>query len=477
MKQFLVCFLSVIITVVLLCGCAAGTPTSAGIDAGTPSSSVNTTASATQSPSPDAGTITPSPEITVSPTFSPTPEAPSATPSPSVSHAPAPTPTASFELPEPAAPDTDCGMTFTEAPYGMPSEVLPVCDGVNFNLRGTVSSEYPLTRITLTVIDSDGKKYTGSVTFSAGDGVLSYALNDNALPAEKKSLDSLNLTKSLACGICLMEITASSTQHSEPALLFSRRFEKLENGVYILSPNNFRDGFYQTALDFFGSEEEFLFSYTLATGRHINQETAWKRQHITTVMGPDGKKRSVNVKAAEQFSQAYQYMQTTFIRVRGSSFDTGVIPLSSLAAEFNGTYVSRFVTGNRFISHHAFGTAEDVNASQPSNRNSAANTQIITDEVALLDYEGMVTQEGGFYFSFVYNGSCTEMCGGVPQTVVNYLIYELSYFRAGFGWGYYYTHTCDAMHFTLSEVPAAMHNAENGGLRKVYSYQPDSSAD
>ena len=32
------------------------------------------------------------------------------------------------------------------------------------------------------------------------------------------------------------------------------------------------------------------------------------------------------------------------------------------------------------------------------------------------------------------------------------------------------SHTCDAMHFTLSEMSPDLHESENGGLRKVYAY-------
>ena len=61
---------------------------------------------------------------------------------------------------------------------------------------------------------------------------------------------------------------------------------------------------------------------------------------------------------------------------------------------------------------------------------------------------------------------------GVPREIQNYLLYELAFYRAGFGWGYYFSHNCDAMHYTLTELDPALHEAEGTGLRKVFEYAP-----
>ncbi|MBR4799270.1 MAG: hypothetical protein IK047_03300, partial [Clostridia bacterium] len=58
----------------------------------------------------------------------------------------------------------------------------------------------------------------------------------------------------------------------------------------------------------------------------------------------------------------------------------------------------------------------------------------------------------------------------VPTTVINYLLYELAFYRAGFNWGYYYDHGCDGMHFALSEYDPNIHNTSSRSLRKVWSY-------
>lgn len=413
-------------------------------------------------------TLPPSPSPTVAPsaTAAPEPTAPlTATPSPTAKPTKKPA-----VLPEEREPELNEGILFSEAAYGMPSAELPVMQSIGFNFRGTVTSQLPLTKILMSVTDSSGHTYSGTVTFSSASKVLSYALNDASLTVEKKSIDSLALTEKLSLGNCLLELFAQDTAHSSPILLLSRRFSKI-SGQYTLTPNQFRDGYYETALAFFGDTEEFLFHFSNDDGRYIKQENAWKNTHLVTVKNQVGKNITIHRKAQAPFEQAFQYMNTTLLRVHGNGFDTGIISLAALAPENNGTYVSRFVSGKRFISHHAFGTAQDINASQNSNKNNIKNHKIIASEVALLDYEGILKDDNGNeYHSFIYRGSCTDLCGGVPQTVVNYLLYELAYFRAGFGWGYYYSHTCDAMHFTLSEMPPSVHEKENGGLRKVYQY-------
>lgn len=423
-------------------------------------------ASAAPSAAPTAPPPSPTPTVTPSATASPEAAAtPTATPSPT----PKPTKKPPV-LPEEREPELNEGISLSEAAYGIPSAELPVMQSIGFNLRATVTSGLPLTKVLLRVTDSSGRTFSGAVTFSAESRVLSYALNDASLTAEKKSIDSFALTDKLSVGTCLIELLAQDTAHSSPVLLLSRRFSKI-SGQYALTPNQFRDGYYETALAFFGDTEEFLFHFSNDDGRYIKQENAWRKAHLVTVKNQAGKNITVHRKAQASFEQAFQYMNTTLLRVRGNGFDTGIIPLSALAPESNGTYVSRFVSGKRFISHHAFGTAQDLNASQASNKNNIKNHKVIASEVALLDYEGILKDDNNNeYHSFIYRGSCTELCGGVPQTVVNYLLYELAYFRAGFGWGYYYSHTCDAMHFTLSEMSPDLHESENGGLRKVYAY-------
>lgn len=164
-------------------------------------------ASAAPSAAPTAPPPSPTPTVTPSATASPEAAAtPTATPSPT----PKPTKKPPV-LPEEREPELNEGISLSEAAYGIPSAELPVMQSIGFNLRATVTSGLPLTKVLLRVTDSSGRTFSGAVTFSAESRVLSYALNDASLTAEKKSIDSLALTDKLSVGTCLIELLAQDT--------------------------------------------------------------------------------------------------------------------------------------------------------------------------------------------------------------------------------------------------------------------------
>ena len=86
-----------------------------------------------------------------------------------------------------------------------------------------------------------------------------------------------------------------------------------------------------------------------------------------------------------------------------------------------------------------------------------------------LVYNGILTEGGVSYYDFTYDGSYKTDPNGVPETCVNYILYELAFYRAGFEWAHYYKSTSDAMHFCLSEFVTYTHDGEMG-LRKVFEY-------
>ncbi len=137
-----------------------------------------------------------------------------------------------------------------------------------------------------------------------------------------------------------------------------------------------------------------------------------------------------------------------------------MIRLWDLVSTFDGTLNVRFVADRRFVSHHAFGTAVDLNESMDANSTTLSNRLLILTEVRdHLSYNGIKTADDGTrYYDFTYDGSSNTDRNNIPTTIVNYLLYELAFYRAGFSWGFYYDHTCDAMHFGLSEMPASVHD-------------------
>ena len=76
-------------------------------------------------------------------------------------------------------------------------------------------------------------------------------------------------------------------------------------------------------------------------------------------------------------------------------------------------------------------------------------------------------------FNFTYTGTAkpwSEQRTKVPEPLMNYLLYELAFYRAGFSWGVYYPHTSDAMHFSLSELSPSLFEEGEYAMRKVFEY-------
>ena len=90
-----------------------------------------------------------------------------------------------------------------------------------------------------------------------------------------------------------------------------------------------------------------------------------------------------------------------------------------------------------------------------------------------LTYNGIVEVKGKQCYDFTYTGSASKGLKGVPEPLMNYLLYELAFYRAGFSWGLYYPHTSDAMHFSLSELSPSYFTEGQYALRKVFTYIED----
>lgn len=432
------------------------------------------TQAATAEPTPAAtGTPEPSPtaaEVTASPAPSPTP-----TPAPTAAPTAAPT-TAPTQGPTPSPvpqPDPNAGISFSESSsLPLPSLNEDVPYGQPFCFGGVVTSSAPLLSVTAVITASNGQNISKSVTFGASDNVLSVELVDRTFPKTgNASLTYKVKFEELPAGNYVFSLYASSTASSN-VLLKASQFRIVNSEWRRLISNNLRNN-YAYALSFFGSRDQFMFLYKWGEGRNITTESGWVENHMTSVTSPTGGRWYVHNKAKPYYEQAINYLNNTFVRVTWSNgaHDSGVIRLRELIRSFDGTLNTRFVSDRTFVSHHSFGTAIDLNASMDANVNNIANRNVIRDEVRdRLAYNGIKQQGGVSYYEFTYSGTHSSTYNGVPTTVINYLLYELAFFRAGFNWGYYYLHTCDGMHFGLSEMSADIHNTSSRSLRKVYSY-------
>lgn len=351
----------------------------------------------------------------------------------------------------------------------LPSMKENLPKGQPFCFGGVVKANSPILTVKA-VISSESGYYSESVVrFDASENKTKVELVDPTFPREgDNSLTKKTKFENLSAGTYSFCLYASAVGVAE-RLIKSSSFKVVSDEWHTLISNHLRNN-YAFALSFFGDRDEFLFKYKWEDGRQIKVEQSWLNAHIGNVTSPSGKKWYVHKKAVPSYEQAIAYMNSTYLRVRGSS-DSGIIKLWDLVKTFDGTLNTRFVSERTFVSHHAFGTAIDINASMDANLNRLENRALIMDEVSNhLTYNGIKTSNGISYYDFTYDGSHSSKHKNIPTTIINYLLYELAFYRAGFGWGYYYTHACDGMHFTVSELPTDLHNTSSRALRKVYSY-------
>ena len=394
------------------------------------------------------------------PTLPPTPD-PTPTPEPTATPTPTPTP----------EPDPITFIASEDMP--LPNPDGPILKGHPFTIDGTVRSVAPLTRVHAVIENRSGKVVReAEQVFAASENVTEYRLLDITFSKDIECLsEKLPFEKLSAGGYTLALSAEDAAGHS--ALLASADFTITAERKVQLLPNNLR-GNYTTALAFFGSPEKFLFRYNFQPDSlKITVDTAWRDKYDAEALVINGKKWRCHVDAVPYFEQAGRYMESTYIRVHGAHLDTGAVCLKDLVT-FNGTIVRRFVNSGAFVSHHSFGTAVDINAYTPSHRDVLSNREKIYHEVHdNLTYNGIVEVKGKQCYDFTYTGSASKGLKGVPEPLMNYLLYELAFYRAGFSWGLYYPHTCDAMHFSLSELSPSYFTEGQYALRKVFTYIED----
>ncbi len=381
---------------------------------------------------------------------------------------------------EDAAPVGRVGIQFQpcyEVP--LPAQGEKLQRALDFNIHGSIYTDSPLTNVTaaFTNKSSSGDSATATVTFDPAANVTSYSLVSKSEPIEGKSLDALMDASKLKKGTYTFTITAATSGQSSPTTLYTAEVTVEEPDAFHLTQNKFDDN-YSEALAFFqGDTTQFLFNYWLrGADRDISTATEWRDRCL--VDSPFGGR--CHIKALPYFQKAKEYTENTYIKVdvlhrNGTVREGKVMLLKTIMDNDASPYVPRFQSNMEYVSHHCLGTAIDVNETLYPNLNIITNHELIGDDVRdHLTYNGIQTDEDGQqYYSFYYDGEYTSLYKRVPKTIVNYLLYELAFYRAGFQWGFYYETACDAMHFMLSENDPAKHMDSDVGLRKVYTYIDD----
>ncbi|MEN6637153.1 MAG: M15 family metallopeptidase [Clostridiaceae bacterium] len=342
--------------------------------------------------------------------------------------------------------------------------------GLDFNLHGSIYSGSALTSVTAEIAPASGvgARIKQSVMFLPEQNITAYSLTTKAL----ESLDQKFDIRSLRAGQYQFTLTATSVSQPVPVALVHVNCNIAILKPYTLTQNKFDDN-YLDALEFFhGDTKSFLFPYYIGGGRGIATDEGWRNAHI--VVSSLGR---VNVSAVPNFEAANHYLKSTYVRVsllnqHSHRVVEGTVMLLNDLMEKHASYVPRFQTNLEYLSHHTLGTAIDVNDNLYPNSNKPGNHDLIGGDVRNhLTYNGIKTDKSGIrFYDFTYDGDYPASYKKVPNTIVNYLLYELAFYRAGFEWGFYYETTCDAMHFMLTENDRNRHMHTDIGLRKVYDY-------
>ena len=357
--------------------------------------------------------------------------------------------------------------------FPLPDLSHPIPKGHPFTIDGTVRSSVPLVRVCAEIKNGKGKVVQTAVQrFRKSARVTEYRLLDPTFSSDIDCLSEKIRFDKLSAGTYTLTLSASDA-NGRHTTLKTARFKVTASTWIGLLPNNLRNN-YTDALRFFGSTEKFLFRYKFAKGRNITVDSAWRRKYVRSAAGVNGKKWSCHKDAIPYFEKAARYIENTYVHIRGRGFDTGAVKLSDILT-YNGSMVLRYISSLEYVSHHAFGTAIDINAKSPSNRNVLSNRDKIYREVTEnLTYNGFKKTNGRMCYDFTYTGSAQRGPKNVPEPILNYLLYELGFFRAGFSWGLYYPHTCDGMHFSLTELSPALFEEGPYAMRKVDSYLEES---
>ncbi|MCE5187808.1 MAG: M15 family metallopeptidase [Eubacteriales bacterium] len=344
---------------------------------------------------------------------------------------------------------------------------------LDFNIRGSIYTGSPLTSVTAS-FESLGtaKGCTQTVTFDPAANVRAYSLENETLPVEQKALDSLFDISGLSAGRYRFTLSATTSAETSPVKLYSAECTIVDSKRLVLTQNKFDDNYLEAYRFFRGKLDQFIFHFSLKDTRSIATEDAWRTTYIV-----ESSLGRVHSSAVPYFETANHYLENTYVCVtlvnpkNGKQTDGRLTLLKDLISK-ETTYVPRFQSNLQYVSHHTLGTAIDVNDDMYPNKNIITNHELIgTDVKQNLVYNGIKTADDGRqYYDFTYNGSYPGKFERIPKTIINYLLYELAFYRAGFQWGYYYETACDAMHFTLSENDINRHMHSDIGLREIYDY-------
>ncbi len=369
-----------------------------------------------------------------------------------------------------AAPSDGAILLLPEDGLPLPSEAHALTEKRGFVFGGTVVSEAPLTRVSAFVSDQ-----AGQVLLSAeaepdpeDESATRFPLWDYTFPFEDESLSAQMDFSALKPGKYRFTLTAASDPAGETVLYSAPFTVERTTALHTLIPNDLRNTW--PAAEAYLGKGVLPFTYRTGTYGQIQVDRSWVSRNIVEISTPFGNPWRVNKAAAAPFKKALNYLRTTYIHV-GGKWDSGILRLSRLVGSYSGPYIARQEEDSPFLSPHVLGLAVDLNGSIGLNEAVPDNWATFCKEISEnLIYNGIQEKKGYRYYDFTYIGSWGTAYERVPTIIQNYLLYELAFYRAGFFWGVYYDHTCDAKHFGLGEFDPEIHSDSPLALRKVFAY-------
>ena len=383
-----------------------------------------------------------------------------------------PAPTAapsSAETPEPS-PTPDPAIRFEpEAGLPLPCPEYRLTEKRPFVFGGTVMSEVPLTRVAVIVSDEAGDVLleAEAVIDAEDETATCFPLWDRTFPFENRSLSARIDFAALKPGTYVFTLKAANGVAGKTVLYTAPFTVERTTALHTLIPNDLRDTY--PAMAAYVGDDTLPFTYQSGTYNQIWVDNGWIVRNTTTIDTPFGNSWRVNKAAEEPFRQAVEYMRTTYVHV-GGRWNSGVIRLSRLVRSYNGPFIGRQEENSPFLSPHVLGLAVDLNPGGPNEAVPDNWATFCTEISENLIYNGIQEQNGLKYYDFTYIGAWGAAYERVPTIIQNYLLYELAFYRAGFFWGVYYDHTCDASHFGLGEYDPEIFGDSPLALRKVFEY-------
>ena len=352
----------------------------------------------------------------------------------------------------------------------LPCPEYPLTEKRGFVFGGTVVSLAPLDRVSAAVSDQKGQVLLSAEAEPDPEEESAYRfpLWDYTFPFEDASLSAQLNFASLKPGQYVFTLKASNASAGEVTLYTAPFTVERTSALHTMIPNDLRNTW--PAAEAYLGKGVLPFTYRTGTYGQLQIDRSWVSRNIVEIDTPFGNPWRVNKAAVEPFKKAVAYMRTTYFHV-GGKWDSGIQRLSRLVGSYNGPFISRQEEDSPFLSPHVLGLAVDLNSSIGLNEAVPDNWATFCKEISEnLIYNGIQEKKGYRYYDFTYIGTWGTAYSRVPTIIQNYLLYELAFYRAGFFWGVYYDHTCDAKHFGLGECDPEIHTNSPLALRKVFEY-------